>query len=222
MKKKLTLAAIVIVLCAIMVAVIENFQSKSNTAFENVKSNKAVSQEIQKDTKGSTKPSTDTKAVGNDNQKENTGEVKTTGNSSSTSVSSSSNKVNSNESKPAAQTPKTETVDKSNKSLPPNFVVTDTVSNKTILSVHVDYKGESAADATINTLNANNISYKASGFGNSIYFSMIAGLKERGAGAASGWCYFINGNKVNTSAGNYKMNNGDKVEWKYLKDGTSN
>jgi hypothetical protein len=72
------------------------------------------------------------------------------------------------------------------------------------------------------TLEVAKISYKIASFGNSVYFSSINGIRERSAGASSGWCYYINGKKLGIGAGDYKLNQNDKLEWKFLKDGLSN
>jgi hypothetical protein len=104
----------------------------------------------------------------------------------------------------------------------PNMIITDTISSKVILSKKVEYNGETVAEATTKALNASKISYKTSTFGGAVYFSSIGGIRERSAGASSGWCYYVNGKKLSVGAGSYKLNKGDKLEWKFLKDGVSN
>lgn len=102
-----------------------------------------------------------------------------------------------------------------------NLIITDTVSGKIILSKAINYDGQSAAEATMAALDSAKISYKVSGIGEALYFSSINGLRERAAGASSGWCYYVNGKKINSSSGSYKLNKDDTLEWKYLKDGLS-
>jgi hypothetical protein len=102
-----------------------------------------------------------------------------------------------------------------------NFVITDSISGKVILSKRISFNGETAAQATTAALDDSQISYKTVVFGSSIYFSSISGIRERSAGASSGWCYFINGKKMTVGAGDYKLNQNDKLEWKFLKDGLS-
>lgn len=104
----------------------------------------------------------------------------------------------------------------------PNIIITDTVSGKVILSKTIAYNGETVAEVTTKALDGSKITYRTSIFGDKVYFSSINGIKERSAGASSGWCYYINGNKLSLGAGSYKLNKEDKLEWKFLKDGVSN
>lgn len=104
----------------------------------------------------------------------------------------------------------------------PNFIVKDDITGKTILSIYVSAEGKTVAQITFSELDNKGISYKASGRGEVVYFTMIDNLKARDAGALSGWCYYVNGTKSSVSCGAYKLNLGDVVEWKYLKDGVNN
>jgi hypothetical protein len=104
----------------------------------------------------------------------------------------------------------------------PNFIVIDTITGKTLLSKKVVFNGETAAKITIQVLDNANINYRTSGFGSTLYFSSIGGLKEREAGELSGWCYYVNGEKISIGAGSYKLGSNDVIQWKYLKDGISN
>ncbi|SHE76350.1 DUF4430 domain-containing protein [Clostridium fallax] len=51
------------------------------------------------------------------------------------------------------------------------------------------------------------------------YISMMYGLSEFDEGPTSGWCYYINGNKGTVGIKGYTPKPGDKIVWKYLKDG---
>jgi hypothetical protein len=104
----------------------------------------------------------------------------------------------------------------------PNFIVTDTITGNTLLSKKVVFNGETAAKITIQVLDNAKINYRTSGIGSTLYFSSIGGLKEREAGELSGWCYYVNGEKISVGAGSYKLGTNDVIEWKYLKDGISN
>jgi hypothetical protein len=103
----------------------------------------------------------------------------------------------------------------------PNFIVKDDITGKVILSIYVSAENKTVAQITFSELDNNDISYKASGRGEVVYFTMIANLKARGEGALSGWCYYVNGAKSSVSCGAYKLKPGDVVEWKYLKDGVN-
>lgn len=104
----------------------------------------------------------------------------------------------------------------------PNLIITNTITGEKILNIKADFEGITAAEATKKALDSAGKSYKISGIGESVYFSSINGLRERGAGASSGWCYYVNGKKLSVSSGTYTLNKGDILEWKYLKDGVSN
>jgi cytoskeletal protein RodZ len=104
----------------------------------------------------------------------------------------------------------------------PNFIIKDDISGKVILSINLNNENKTVGDVTISQLASNNISYKASGRGDAIYFTMINNLKNRGVGPLSGWCYFVNGTKPGVSCGAYKLKSGDVVEWRYLEDGVNN
>jgi hypothetical protein len=104
----------------------------------------------------------------------------------------------------------------------PNFTVKDDITGKVILSIYVNTENKTVAQITFSELDNNGISYKASGRGEVVYFTMIDNLKARDVGALSGWCYYVNGAKASVSCGAYKLSPGDLVEWKYLKDGVNN
>lgn len=102
-----------------------------------------------------------------------------------------------------------------------NFIIEDAVHNKTIISLHGDFSGESVGSITKKILESKGIKYRATGSSSSLYFSSINGIKERDDGPTSGWCYFVNGVKLNKGCGQYTPQNGEIVVWKYLKDGIS-
>ena len=157
-------------------------------------------------------------------------DIKPSAESSTTSNSDSSNNVKSDSNvKSNNETPKVLDTTKVTKPQPkaipveaPNIIITDTVSGKIILSKTLTYNGESVAQATTKALDASKITYKTSIFGDTVYFSSINGIKERSSGASSGWCYYVNGKKLSVGSGTYKLSKGDRLEWKFLKDGVSN
>ncbi|TDT50726.1 DUF4430 domain-containing protein [Fonticella tunisiensis] len=100
-----------------------------------------------------------------------------------------------------------------------NIIFLDTISGKKILSASTNIENRTVAEVTIEMLKSKGIRYRAVGAGETIYFSMIANLKERDAGPESGWCYFVNGKKYSVGAGVYRLKRDDVLEWKFLKDG---
>lgn len=100
-----------------------------------------------------------------------------------------------------------------------NFLVTDSISGKSIASGHISIQdGETAESATERFLKGNGISFK----NKDGYISRIGELKERDKGPNSGWCYYVNGVKASVGMRNITLKASDKIEWKYVADGVSN
>ncbi|ERI90146.1 hypothetical protein HMPREF1982_04086 [Clostridiales bacterium oral taxon 876 str. F0540] len=236
MKKKFMLIGIMLVICFGILFGIKSIQ-KTPVASE-VQNNSVVSDntaktEVQKEE--------NKQEENKDNQTLTAGE-NSTKNSTASNVESNTGKTQeqnkANETKPAAKAntaasnstvnSKTETNNntKIDTQKPveqkPNLIITNTITGDKILNIKADFEGVTAAEATQKALDSAGKSYKISGLGESVYFSSINGLRERGAGASSGWCYYVNGKKLNVSSGTYSLNKGDILEWKYLKDGVSN
>ncbi|WP_249896878.1 S-layer homology domain-containing protein [Paenibacillus sp. PK3_47] len=55
----------------------------------------------------------------------------------------------------------------------------------------------------------------ASGSGDGLYVRSIDGLGEFDRGPQSGWMYLVNGTDPKSSAGSYKLQNGDVLTWRY-------
>lgn len=104
----------------------------------------------------------------------------------------------------------------------PNLVIKDDISGIIILSTNISIENKTVGEITLSQLDNRGINYSASGRGETVYFTMINSLKARGAGALSGWCYYVNGSKPGVSCGAYKLKSGDVVEWKYLEDAINN
>lgn len=74
-----------------------------------------------------------------------------------------------------------------------------------------------------NSVNGKKKYYSYSGTGATIYFQMIAGLRERGAGPNSGWLFYVkkageeNYTRSSIGAGNVRLEPGDSVRWEYVK-----
>ena len=49
------------------------------------------------------------------------------------------------------------------------------------------------------------------------YVAGIDGLREKQYGATSGWCYRVNGEEIQASAADYRLKDGDYVEWVYVR-----
>lgn len=78
-------------------------------------------------------------------------------------------------------------------------------------------RGATAYDA----LCATGLSVNAQNTAFGIYVAAIGGLAEKDWGGASGWKYYVNGVDPSVSCGNYVLEDGDVVEWRYRIDGTA-
>ena len=59
------------------------------------------------------------------------------------------------------------------------------------------------------------IQIENNGDGRNVYISGIANLYEFDYGDLSGWEYYVNGERTSVGAGEYKLRDGDVVEWRY-------
>lgn len=50
------------------------------------------------------------------------------------------------------------------------------------------------------------------------YISSIQALAEKACGSKSGWIYFVNGTSQSAACSSIKLNDGDKIEWRYTCD----
>lgn len=126
---------------------------------------------------------------------------------------------NSNE-KSSSQSKKNTNNISENKTQAPNILIQDDTTGKTIVSTYMDFSNNpSVGEVTIKVMQGR---YEATGYGDSIYFSSIAGINEKSKGPLSGWCYYVNGAKASKSAGAYKLRAGDSLIWKFVKDGVNN
>ncbi len=215
MKKKMILSFFMILICAGLIFLVKGFQEKAavvpQPGTETVQKSEVTAQTAGTTVTGDTAaPKTgSTKADSSTNSG-------TGGKSSTASLESGANTKtatgSSKSSSPVVTKPAQKEAD--------NFIVYDSASGTYLTSLYVKIiDGDSVADVTMKALNGD---YRASGSGDSIYFSKIMGISEKSAGAMSGWCFYVNGQKPGLSAGSYKLKSGDAVEWKFLKDGTNN
>lgn len=102
-------------------------------------------------------------------------------------------------------------------------IIDEAHGGKIVLKKNIEEDG-TVGYVTCKLLDEAHISYKATGDPSTLYFSAINGIQERKAGQLSGWCYYVKKNgssnffKPSTGCGQYKLNKGDSVVWKYLKD----
>lgn len=77
---------------------------------------------------------------------------------------------------------------------------------------------ETVFDALRKVCKAERIAIESSGFSAFAYISGIGGIYERDFGDSSGWIYFVNGVSPSVSCGQYKLTDGDIIEWHYTCD----
>lgn len=235
MKKRLTLVISVIIVCIAALFLTKTVQQKYIYAAEtkeDIKNEKSINEEsTKKDTAGEEKNkeqsvTTEVKKEeikiqkNSDKSKEeikNSEETKKPSKSKE-SKSSSSSKVSSSKETPKSEAPEKKPSNPPEKKEEINFIVVNTINNDTIVSASYDIEGKTVEEVTVSILNSKKIDFKL----RAGYFSSIAGLKERSKGKASGWCYYVNGNKPGVGAGSYYLKKGDKVQWKFLEDGINN
>jgi hypothetical protein len=217
MKKKIILSFFMILICAGLIFLVKGFQEKAAVVPQAVNPTAHKSDETAKTTETADKSVSTTDASGTGSSNADASANSGTGVKSSTgSLDSGTNTNPASGSSESSSSAVTETEKKPSN----NFIVYDSARGVTLTSLAVDISdGDSVADVTMKALNGD---YRAAGSGDSIYFSKIMGISEKSAGALSGWCFYVNGQKPGLSAGSYKLKSGDVVEWKFLKDGTNN
>ena len=100
-----------------------------------------------------------------------------------------------------------------------DLYIVDGVNNKTLFCGQIPLNEDENFNSTMNKFLSNNGIKHINRGG---YISMMYGLAEFSKGPNSGWCYYINGNKASVGISGYIPKNGDRVVWKYLKDGVNN
>lgn len=81
----------------------------------------------------------------------------------------------------------------------------------------VFYEGESVFDVLLREMKANKIhlEFVNTPIYNSAYIKGINNLYEYDCGSLSGWIYKVNGSRPGYGCSQYKLENGDKIEWIY-------
>lgn len=202
MKKKYLLIFSIIILCSVLTFLAKNIQQKYVKSME---INKSQPQQQENNSVGNS--NLVDKEKGNTPAEVNTSEEK---------AKSEDKNIDNKNSNSTATSDNTKTTDKPIvKANSPNFFVIDTVSNKTLFSAYFNYNGENVQEVTKKLVGTNCVIRGG-------YLKEMYGLKERGAGPLSGWCYFVNDKKAVVGVASYAPDKNDIVVWKYLQDGLSN
>ena len=80
-------------------------------------------------------------------------------------------------------------------------------------------EGETVSEVLIRVLKEKKIhfDYEAKSSVGGGYIKAIGNLYQFDFGGKSGWVYTVNGENINVGASEYKLSDGDLVEWKYVK-----
>lgn len=236
MKKKIILAVSMILLCIISLFAVGKFRNsinEDNNKISKIEEKKEVNKEDKAKSDNKTQDAKKEEATTKETVSKNTTEEKQKNDVSKESNNiDTQNKNNSGNQQPNIQkdnnaTPVSENKSKENVNSnndkkvesKSNITIIDGINNKIIVSQKAEFNGEDVAKVTMRVLDEAGVKYKATTMADNTYFSSIAGLKERAEGPASGWCYFVNGEKPSLSSGAYKLKKDDVIEWKYLRDG---
>ena len=176
---------------------------KSEESKPDSSSSEASSSEKNENTSSEPKPEVSSKPSKEESPKE-----------SSSSASSAVSKPSSSSSEASSSEEKTESV---------SVTFYNAIEDKQILTGTVELSTEKAAsDVSVSLLKENGIKYSTTGGGATFYFSMIDGLRERGAGPMSGWIFFVKrageSDYIRSSigAGSTTLQDGDSILWQYL------
>jgi len=75
-------------------------------------------------------------------------------------------------------------------------------------------KSETALDA----LEETDLPVVKTGKGEMAYVTAVDGIREKSAGASSGWVFGVNDKPAQVGAGAYQLKDGDRLEWRFEKD----
>jgi LysM repeat protein len=221
MKRKLILSVFMIMICAGLIFLVKGFQEKAAVIPQPQQQTSAVQEAVDTAASEADAASDAGSSGAAASEKPGTSEGSTVEAAEPAEPAKDSGpaKNSSAGSGTAATAPATATAE-TQKKASPNFTVYDSVSGTFLASIAADIKGgDTVAAVTMEALDGD---CRATGSGDSIYFSRIMGISEKSEGPMSGWCFYVNGQKPGLSAGSYKLKAGDTVEWKFLQDGTNN
>lgn len=221
-KKKILVILIAVFLCSGMFFISEMVKYSSST-----KTAKATQSEVKDSSSESDnveKSSDDKKEITNDGTKPDT-----------TSAQQENDKSTENKDATVDTKDKTETTKQTTTTQEPQqtqpqpksskVIIQNGITGSTILSKSINASNKSVGEATTSALDSKGVDYKATGFGPTMYIASIAGLSEKAEGPTSGWTYYVQKGgsgsfvKPGVSCGSYKLQDGDVVLWKYVKEG---
>ncbi|OIN68525.1 hypothetical protein BLD48_01285 [Exiguobacterium sp. KRL4] len=75
-----------------------------------------------------------------------------------------------------------------------------------------------ASETALDALEETDLPVVKTGKGEMAYVTAVDGIREKSAGAGSGWVFGVNKKPGQVGAGAYELKDGDRLEWRFEKD----
>jgi outer membrane biosynthesis protein TonB len=219
-KKKILVILIAVFLCSGMFFISEmvKYSSSSKVATK-------IESEVKESSSEENNPS-ESKETANNSEDKSTSD-NTSNQQDSKSVENKNTTEAKEKTEPTKQTTTTQEPQQQPQPQPKSskVIIQNGITGSTILSKSINASNKSVGEATTSALDSKGVDYKATGFGPTMYIASIAGLSEKAEGPTSGWTYYVQKGgsgsfvKPGVSCGSYKLQDGDVVLWKYIKEG---
>ncbi len=73
-------------------------------------------------------------------------------------------------------------------------------------------------ETALDALEETKLDVVKTGKGEMAYVTAVDGVREKSAGASSGWVFGVNEKPGEVGAGSYELQDGDRLEWRFEKD----
>ncbi|WP_214847817.1 DUF4430 domain-containing protein [Exiguobacterium sp. s193] len=73
-------------------------------------------------------------------------------------------------------------------------------------------------ETALDALEETKLDVVKTGKGEMAYVTAVDGIREKSAGASSGWVFGVNDKPGEVGAGSYQLKDGDQLEWRFEKD----
>lgn len=74
------------------------------------------------------------------------------------------------------------------------------------------------SDTALDALEETDLAVVKTGKGDMSYVTAVDGIREKSAGASSGWVFGVNDKPGQVGAAAYELKDGDRLEWRFEKD----
>lgn len=93
--------------------------------------------------------------------------------------------------------------------------VVNHANDKTLYEKDMCFK---ASETALDALEETDLPVVKTGKGEMAYVTAVDGIREKSAGASSGWVFGVNDKPAQVGAGAYELKDGDRLEWRFEKD----